>query len=139
MRVTTFVRAERAVYVLVDRKPVSEHSSREEAKREAARLAAWVDGPDSEAARAGRAPDPTHTPAVRRVVAWVDSQGDHHEDCGAAYWFSAVDIISRAWFRCPTSLRGASADEWWGRRWPWPRVHRLAAWLRRRDEEAGHR
>lgn len=54
MRVTTFVRAERAVYVLVDRKPVSEHSSREEAKREAARLAAWVDGPDSEAARAGR-------------------------------------------------------------------------------------
>lgn len=85
-----------------------------------------------------RTPDPDHVPAVRRVVAWVDSQGDHHEDCGAAYWFSAVDIISRAWFRCPPS-RGASADEWWGRRWPWPRVHRLAAWLRRRDEEAGYR
>lgn len=66
MKVTAFVRAERAVYVLVDRKPISEHSSRAEAIAEADRLRSWLDGPDSEAARAARG-EGTYFPPV----AWL--------------------------------------------------------------------
>ena len=212
MKVQTFRRAERAVYVLVDGKPVSEHESEDAALLAAANLSAWIDGPDSEAGRAFRgegtrdrkweslralvekglrscvdwgareaaammhrvlgtmasldlgrrpdahelnAPDPAHTPAVRRVVAWeaAHSQwGKKHghppkaEQVSHAYLDAALALIHRARRWRGKGASGFAISRYFshgrGRCVPnrrHPRVKRLAAYLRRRDEQAGWR
>ena len=92
----------------------------------------------SEARLACRTPDPTHTPAVRRVVAWeVVTTGRLLPESFAslAYEQAAGDIVDRAFRRGPYK----HGRDNWSLHWPWGRIRELAAYLRRRDEEAGYR
>lgn len=84
-------------------------------------------------------PDPTHTPAVRRVVAWKTYRGDFYDQEGDAYWHAAMELIASAYRRCPSRLRGETVDCWWNQHWRRPRVNAVAAYLRHRDESRGHR
>ncbi len=98
----------------------------------------WVDGPDSEAARA-RTPDPDHVPAVRRVVAWMPQPPYEDEtpclERHEAYAEAADALLMLAWESCRFDI---GEGDWWNL-WHPQRRHDLAQWLRRRDEEAGHR
>ncbi len=99
----------------------------------------WLDGPDSEAARAARGePDPDHTPAVRRVVAWVpasDSACEILESPKDAYDMEAahrIEVCLNArgdcywtWRECVGDERAMEVQDRW------------ASLLRRRDEKAG--
>jgi hypothetical protein len=95
-------------------------------------------------------PDPTHAPAVRRVVAWVPDGGPATESRDAAYATAALSRMTVIGSRAPSTRRlhdrmhammGAMGDGMAAEAWEyWATVRdRLAAYLRRRDEEAGHR
>ena len=83
-----------------------------------------------------RTPDPTHTPAVRRVVASEVVASGAVMPRAQAYESAAYALLRRAWERRPTT---ALTHEWIWEHWPGGRIKRLAAWLRHRDEEAGYR
>lgn len=121
----------------------------------------WLDGPDSEAARAARGgfphmtpeqeiavwqewaransiglpeSDPAHTPAVRQVVAW-ETLGALFDSPDDAYLEKAEAMVADAW----SPLRREKTWGEWREHWPGSRVERLAAYLRHRDEKEGHR
>ena len=126
----------------------------------------WVDGPDSEAARAGRGEGwydawlrAPLTPAEQRMVDGVKpGEGlpmpdpDHVPavrrmvawevnralvmDRSDAYNEAARWLLHRAWNRCKT---GRTYRRWKKEFWPARRIERLMSALRHRDEEAGHR
>lgn len=79
-------------------------------------------------------PDPSHTPAVRRVVAWeVKANSELQGDRGAAYERAAWLLL----------VRSAHTPGCWRRVLDWAaragNTQRLAAYLRHRDEKAGCR
>lgn len=93
--------------------------------------------------RVSAEPDPSHTPAVRRVVAW-EAGFEFHGMADDAYIAAALRLIDRASRRAgDRSFRVQRYFSHGKGRWiPTPhhdRVKRLAAWLRHRDESKGYR
>lgn len=86
-----------------------------------------------------REPDPSHTPAVRRVVAWDGGDG-LTEDIESAYIDAAVAIVDgdsdsagrmhRRWWHLSNPEYDAARDRV---------IDRLARYKRHRDESAGYR
>ena len=82
-------------------------------------------------------PDPTHTPAVRRVVAWKLEDGALEHDPVTAYRRAARERMESSPLFHRRQCAIPNGPE---RRQRWRRVNaRLAAYLQHRDERAGYR